>query len=122
MIYGTRYSPGKAFIEFARGFFEAITVGDFQAALGQLDANDRRWSKASLMSELNRVIGNQTICTLAGIPQSAEPELIPLENGDYQFVHKLPVSGKWSTATVRIQFVAKHHGNQFSVNLLGFEP
>lgn len=122
MIYGTRHSPGMAFIEFARGFFEAIAVGDFQAGLGQLDANDRRWSKSSLMSELNRVIGNQTICTLAGIPKSAEPELIPLENGDYQLVHKIPVAGKWSTAKVRFQFVARKHGNQFSVNLLGFEP
>ena len=121
MIYGTRHSPGEAFVEFARGFFEAIAVGEFQAALGQLDADDHRWSKSSLLSEANRVIGGEMICTLAGIRKSAEPELIPFENGDYQLVHRIPVAGKWSTAKVRFQLVAKKHGNQFSVHLLGFE-
>ncbi len=122
MIYGTNYSPGKAFIEFARGFFEAIAAGDFQAALGALDMGDHRWSKASLISEMNHVIEGQVICTFAGIRDSAEPELIAFENGDYQLVHRIPVAGKWSKAKARFRFVAKKHGNQFSVHLVGFEP
>lgn len=122
MIYGTRYSPGKAFIEFARDFFEAVASCDFQSALGQLDANDQRWSKSLLLSELNRVIGDQTICSTAGFRHSAEPELIVIEGGNYHLVHRLPVDGKWSTAKARFEFVAKHQGNQFSVHLLGFDP
>jgi hypothetical protein len=122
MIYGTRYSPGKAFIEFARDFFEAIARSDFQSALGQLDARERRWSKKALMAELQRVIGKNSLCSAVDFAQSANPELIALENGSYQLVHRLPVAGKWSNAVARFEFVAKSHGNQFSVFLIGFEP
>ena len=122
MIYGTRYSPGKAFIKFARDFLKAVAASDFQSALGQLDANDRRWSKALLLSELDRVIGDQMLCSTAGLRHSAEPEMIALDGGDYQLVHRLPVNGKWSIAKARFEFAAKHHGNQFSVHLMGFEP
>lgn len=122
MIYGTRYSPGKAFVKFARSFFEALASGNFQAALGPLDANDHRWSKSSLLSELKRVIGDGVLCSATAFLDSAEPELIELEGGNFQLVHRLPVDGQWSTAKVRFEFVAKCHGNQFSVGLRGFEP
>ena len=121
MIYGTRYSPGKAFIKFARDFFEAVASSDFQSALGQLDANDRRWSKSQILSELDRVIGDQMLCSTAGFRSSAEPVLIALDCGDFQLVHRLPVDGKWSMAKARFEFAAKRHGNQFSVHLMGFE-
>lgn len=121
MIYGTRYSPGKAFIQFIREFFEAVASGNFQSALGQLDAGDRRWSKALLLSELKKVIGDRMICSTAELVDSAEPELIALEGGHYQVVHRLPVDGNWSAAKVRFDFVSRKHGNQFSVHLHGFE-
>lgn len=121
MIYGTRHSPGMAFIEFARDFFESLALGSFQSALGKLDASDHRWSKALLQSELRQVPGDRKICSAAGFLDSAEPELIPLNDGHYQLMHRLPVDGKWSTAKARFEFVAKHHGNQFSVHLRGFE-
>lgn len=122
MIYGTRYSPGKAFVEFARSFFEAVASEDFNSALGPLDANERRWSKSSLQSELRRVIGDHALCSAEEFLDSAKPELIKLEGENYQLLHRLPVDGKWSTVKARFEFVAKHHGNQYSVHLRGFEP
>ncbi len=52
MIYGTSYSPGKAFVGFAREFLEAVAREDFQSALGKLDINDRRWTKQLLLIEM----------------------------------------------------------------------
>ena len=55
MIVGTEYSPGKAFINFARDFIRALAQGDFSTALAGLDTGDdgHRWSKSDVVRQLS---------------------------------------------------------------------
>jgi len=121
MIPGTSYSPAKAFISFAREFFEALAKNDFQAALGGLDTSSKRWSKKELLDQLNLVIGTERICSAVGFSQSASPKLEQVDSG-YILRHRLPVQGKWSKAKVVFEFTQKPDTGYFRVSLCGFEP
>jgi len=121
MIPGTSFSPAKAFISFAREFFEALAKDDFKAALGGLDVSSKRWSKKELVAQLNTVIGTAHICSATGLTQSASPELEQTELG-YILRHRLPAGGKWAKAKVVFEFVQKPGTQYFRVNLRGFEP
>ena len=102
MIPGTSYSPSKAFIAFAREFFEALAVEDYQAALNKFDVSTKKWSKKNLLSELKAVIGENSICSAKGFSQSASPVLEQTESG-YMLEHRLPVQGKWIKAKAKIE-------------------
>lgn len=121
MIPGTQQSPGQAFIEFARQFFEDVARHDYQSALGALDMTKRRWSKKEFVAELTKVIGGESLCSAAGFVQSASPELDQTETG-YVLRHKLPVRGKWSQAQAVFVFTLKSlGGGYYRVELQGFE-
>lgn len=119
MIPGTSFSPGKAFIAFARDFFEALAQEDYQAALGKLDLSVKAWSKKSLLAELKTVIGTNSICSAKGFTQSASPLLKQTESG-YRLEHRLPVQGKWAKARVIFEFIQKPNSGYYSVVLCGF--
>jgi hypothetical protein len=121
MIPGTSYSPAKAFITFARDFFEALAKEDFQAALGGLDISSKRWSKKELLASLSTVIGSEHICSASGLTQSASPELEQSESG-YILRHRLPVQGKWVKAKAVFEFTQKPGTDYFRASLRGFEP
>jgi hypothetical protein len=121
VIAGTSYSPAKAFITFAREFFEALAREDYQAALGGLDSTERRWSKQELLSQLGAVIGEARVCSPAGFEQSATPQVERTDLG-YRLRHRLPVQGKWVRAVAVFEFVQKADTDYYRVNLHGFEP
>ena len=121
MIPSTRDRPAKAFIAFAREFFEALAKDDFQAALGRLDTSSVRWSKKELLSQLGAVVGSERICSAAGFTQSASPELEQSELG-YILRHRLPVQGKWVKAKAVFEFTQKPGTDYFRAGLGGFEP
>jgi len=121
MIPGTSYSPSKAFIAFAREFFEALAVEDYQAALSKFDVSAKSWSKKNLVSELKAVIGTNSICSAKGFTQSASPVLEQTESG-YILEHRLPVQGKWAKAKAIFEFVQKPNSDYYSVVLRGFMP
>lgn len=121
MIPGTSYSPAKAFISFAREFFEALAKKDYQAALGKLDSTERRWSKKDLLAQLSEVIGKELICSTVGFTQSASPQLEEAEEV-YKLRHRLPVQGKWAKAKAVFEFTRKPGTDYFRASLRGFEP
>jgi hypothetical protein len=59
MISGTSYSPSKAFIEFARDFFESLAKNDYGAALGGLDARGKQWNRQKLASSIGAATAGQ---------------------------------------------------------------
>lgn len=120
MITGSSYSPAKAFINFARDFFEAMAKEDFQLALSGLDVSSKRWSKKELLSSLNAVIGSERICSPKGLTQSASPELEETESS-FILRHRLPVNGKWIQARAVFEFTLKKNSDYFKVSLSGFE-
>lgn len=58
VIYGTSYSPQKAFVDFASGLPEHVARGEVSAALSGLDANEdgSRWTKQRLIAALNAAV------------------------------------------------------------------
>jgi hypothetical protein len=122
MIVGTEYSPGKAFINFARDFIRAVAQGDFGTALAGLDTGDdgHRWSKADIVRQLSQVVSGH-LSVPEGIVRSAEPTLAELVPGEvFALRHRLPVDGKWSNGAVSFRFERKR-GEYFRVVLVGFE-
>lgn len=122
MIPGTSYSPGKAFIEFARIFFEALAEKDFQGVLGKLDSSDKKWSKLEVVNELDRVLLGQEVCSAKGFKNSASPKIVEIEEGIYQLEHKIPSNQKWSNAVTVFTFKQKPNSGYFYVYLNGFKP
>ncbi len=119
MISGTKYSPAKAFISFAREFFEALAIDDYQSALGKLDSSEIRWSKKKLIEQLNLVTGHEKICSSVEFTKSASPQIEKSEFG-YTLIHRLPVNGKWIDAKVIFDFVRKPETDYYKVWLRGF--
>lgn len=123
VIYGTSYSPQKAFVDFACRFLEHLANGDVGAALDGLDANEdgSRWSKPSFVAALNAAIGSGKLTSPSGHARSALPFLQTIDDGrSYELSHRLPVDGRWSDAVVVFGFV-KRKGETFSVRLLRFD-
>jgi hypothetical protein len=120
MIAGTSYSPAKAFVMFAREFFEALATKDYGAALRRLDSTARTWSKNELLAELTSVCGGGELCSASAFTQSASPELVETSSG-YVLRHRLPVGGKWSSAQAVFEFTQKPGTEYFKAELRGFE-
>jgi hypothetical protein len=120
MIAGTSYSPGKAFITFARNFFEALAKNDYQTALGKLDSSAKRWSRRELHLQIDSLTRGVGICSALAFKFSASPILEQTVSG-YVLRHKLPVQNKWSDITAVFEFTRKPATEYFSVTLLGFE-
>ena len=119
VIYGTSYSPQKAFVDFAREFLEHVASGDVSAALAGLDANEdgSRWSKPQLAEALNAAVGSGTVTTPSGHARSAVPLLETIDDRQtYELSHRLPVDGRWSDAVVVFRF-KRRTGQTFSVRL-----
>ena len=117
MISGTPYSPAKAFISFARDFFDALARDDVQAALSRLHPV---WSKKKFLSQLKDFIGSEHICSFENFTRSASPILKQSESG-YILYHALPVQGKWSNIKAVFEFTQKPGTGYFLVSLRGFE-
>jgi hypothetical protein len=120
MITGTSYSPGKAFISFAREFFEALAKNDFQDALRRLDSSSKRWSKRELLLQINSLTDGAGICSALGFKNSAAPDLEQITSG-YVLRHRLPIHNNWSNSKAVFEFIRKPGTEYFKVNLLGFE-
>ena len=120
MIAGTEYSPSKAFIEFARNFFESLAVDDFQGALGQLDKSEKSWSKSSISGDLKKVLNGRWVCSAKSFRKSASPEL-EVGLNEYMLRHRIPCEGKWSDAKVNFCFRQKEGTGYYYVYLIGFE-
>lgn len=71
MIAGTAYSPSKAFIAFAREFFESIANDDVHAALARLDVSTKRWTKKELLTQLGAAIGSERVCSAIFVPNES---------------------------------------------------
>lgn len=121
MIVGTSYSPSKALIDFSYHFFEALSEGDYAAAIGKLDLREGKWSKDLLELELSKVIEKNRICSPSGIMKSASPELIQ-DNNVYELTHRIPISGKWSKHSVIFKFVQKPNSGYFYVSIKAIQP
>ena len=122
MIAGTEYSPEKAFIAFARQFFEQMAEGNYGAALSGLDFVDRRWSKAELVATFSAALGDQTICSTNGFTKSASPSVSELTSGHFVLRHKVPADSKWSSAVAIFHFIRKPGTGYYHVRFLGVEP
>lgn len=120
MIPGTSYSPGEAFITFAREFFEALAREDVQGALGKLDVSHKRWTKKTLLLAIDEVTDSVGICSAVGFSHSASPVLEETTAG-YVLRHRLPVQQKWSSANAIFEFTRKPRSEYFRVRLRGFE-
>jgi hypothetical protein len=121
MIPSTPFSPAKAFVAFARDFFEALAIEDYQTALGRLDSTTKSWPKKELIAKLSEVIGSEHICSAQGFTQSASPKLEEFES-TYVLYHRLPIQGRWSKAKAVFEFIKKPGSGYFRVILRGFEP
>lgn len=119
MIGGTRWSHQRAFGDFVRTFIDCLVDNDLGGALAHLDQSERRWTK----SELERALARATAGRLSPRPprRSAAPGFTVVREGDvFELVHRLPVDGRWSSATVSFRFT-RGRGEYFHVHLLGFE-
>lgn len=121
MITGTGYAPAKAFVSFAREFFEALARADYGAALRKLDSSARTWSKIELVAALHAVTGGGEICSPSGFTHSASPVLEETSSG-YVLRHRLPVGGKWAQAVAVFEFKRKPGTEYFKVEFRGVEP
>ena len=122
MIVGTSYSPGKAFITFAKDFIREVSLGHFGAAIAGLDVDDEghRWSKQELLASI-RNAGLESLSSPDGIAASAEPKLDEKVAGDvFELTHRLPQDGKWTEAQVTFRF-ERRKGDYFRVLLLSIE-
>lgn len=117
MISGTSYSPSKAFIEFARDFFESLAKNDYGSALGGLDARGKQWNRQRLASSIGAATAGQGLSTCIGITQSASPILTEIGPGVYSLQHRLPVAGKWAKPYVVFLFTQKLRSDYFYVTL-----
>jgi hypothetical protein len=123
MIVGTPYSPQKAFVTFAREFFESLARKDYAEALSALDTSESRWSKEVLAQRIASVLGGGvTIGSAANFTRSAEPQLSELEPGHFELSHRIPISSGWSEARANFRFVRKPGTEYFHVTLSGFTP
>jgi len=121
MIAGTSYSPAKAFVSFAREFFEALARRDYGAALRKLDSSGGTWSKKELLAELERATGGSEVCSPSGFTESASPVLEDTPSG-YVLRHRLPIGGKWAEGKAVFEFTRKPETEYFKVQFRGVEP
>lgn len=121
MIPGTSYSPSKAFISFAREFFERVAAGNYGAALGKLDSTAKRWTKSQLLALINTASGNLGLSSCQGITQSASPTMIEESDDVYVLTHRLPIAGKWASAKAVFRFSRKAGTEYFHVELQNIE-
>lgn len=121
MISGTSYSPSKAFIRFARKFFDRLALGDYGGALAKLDASATRWKKQELQAQIVRATGGSSLSSCDGIIQSAHPQIEEISKGVYDLRHRLPVNGKWVTAKAVFRFSQKPGTEYFHVELQAIE-
>ena len=123
MIVGTPYSPQKAFISFAREFFESLARKDYAAALSELDTSESRWSKEVLSERIASALGRGVnIASAVNFTRSAEPQLSEPEPGHFELSHRIPISSGWSEARANFRFVRKPSTEYFHVTLSGFTP
>jgi hypothetical protein len=123
MICGTPYSPAKAFIEFARDFFEYLARGEYGSALGKLDASAlQRWDKVTLQRAISSATGGALITSADGLTQSAKPSVEEVSSGEYILKHRLPLEGKWGSAYAIFRFRQKPGTEYFHVELVRIDP
>ncbi|WBR99935.1 hypothetical protein OU994_16550 [Pseudoduganella sp. SL102] len=121
MIAGTPYSPGKAFLAFARQFIEHLASGEYGQALGKLDTTSQRWSKDGLRRALRDACGDAPVTSPHGLTQSASPSLEEVAFPEYLLKHPLPLSGKWGRAHAVFRFRQKPGTSSFHVDLVSIE-
>lgn len=121
MIVGTSYSPPKAFISFAREFFERVAAGNYGAALGKLDSTAKRWTKSELVALLNAASGGVGLSSCERIARSASPTIIEESTNVYVLKHRIPIAGKWAPAKAVFRFSRKAGTEYFHVELESIE-
>jgi hypothetical protein len=122
MICGTSYSPAKAFIAFARDFFEYLARGEYGSALGKLDASAlQRWDKVTLKRAIGSATGGVLINSANGLTQSAKPSVEEVSSGEYTLKHRLPLEGKWGSAYAIFRFRQKPGTGYFHVELVAID-
>jgi hypothetical protein len=119
MIPGTSYSPSKAFIGFAREFFDHLAGGDYGSALRKLDGTATRWTKKQLQSLIDSATNGVGLCPCSGLTKSASPSVEEVSAGIYVLSHRLPVDGKWGPAVFRLS--QKEGTEYFHVELQAIE-
>ncbi len=122
MIAGTSYSPAKAFIAFARDFFEHLSIGNYGSALGKLDTSAlQRWDKVSLQRALSAATDGLKTTSANGLTQSAKPVVEELAIGEYMLKHPLPLEGRWGSAYAVFRFKQKPNTGYFHVELIAID-
>lgn len=125
MIAGTPYSPGKAFLAFARQFIEHLASGEYGQALVKLDTTSQRWSKDGLRRALRDACGDAPVTSAQGLTGSAGPVLDEVTDGEYLLKHRLPVAersgAKWGNAQAIFRFRQKPGTDYYHVDLVGIE-
>jgi hypothetical protein len=122
MIAGTAHSPGKAFIAFAREFFEALAHDDVGSALSRLDMTKRKWTGNEIRQRIGFVTGGKGLCSPSGLAQSASPTLDQPDVDEYLLSHRLPVSGSWSSSFAIFRFTRKPNTGYFYAELSRIDP
>jgi hypothetical protein len=122
MIAGTDYSPQKAFVAFAREFFEHVANDNWGQALAGLNQSAKRWSKVELQSELRAALSGESVISPLLLTQSASPELIELEPDTFALNHRVPTQRGWASTQLAFRFVRKPGTGYFHAYLEGLLP
>ncbi len=118
MITGTPYSNGKAFINFAQKFIDALSNNNYGEALSKLDMTEKKWKKTDLQKIIKIKFGNSTINSINEMKKSASPILTKIDSDTFDLSYKLPVNKKWSEHSIIFQF-KRSKGEYFKVQLIG---
>ncbi len=123
MITGTDFSPAKAFFNAAPNMLVGAAGDDYGIAFRNLEANadGKRWTKTSFLSAVAAAQPGE-VTTPLGHSKSAKPSVdVVVKDTEYLVRHRIPLDGRWSSASLVLRFTRKGTSGYFHMRLEGIE-
>jgi hypothetical protein len=111
-------NPDSALHKLAKEILFALINHEFGIILGKLSHEYGKWTKEKLQGDVLKATNGKWVSEFMSFIKTAAPELTGDESR-YEFKHRLPVDGEWSTAFVVLRLHQKAP-SLYALELVGF--